>query len=83
MKYAKLFLGEDEEINLEGFGSGEIFSRMLLHAQGFRFGFGEYIENPNNWIQKLSNVKVIVRKITQYFESKLSKGIKTNDINLI
>lgn len=83
INYSKLFIGNSEELSFESLANGQIFSRMLLHAQGFRFVFGEFQENPSNWIHKLSNLKLIAKKVAQYFEYKLGKGIKTNDINFI
>lgn len=82
-KYIGLYLGATQDISYEQLGSGHIFSRVLLHVQGLKFVFGEFRENPSNWIHKLANIKLIVRKVSQYFEYKLGKGIKTTDINLI
>ena len=69
-KYVKLFMTNSEDVSYEEFGNGHVFSRVLLHAQGLKFVFGEFRENPSNWIHKLANVKLIVKKVSQYFEYK-------------
>ena len=51
--------------------------------EGLRFNFGEIREATENWSERIANLKIIVRKIEEYFENKLSKGIKTKDINLL
>ncbi len=35
------------------------------------------------WIQKLTNLRNLIKYIEKFFEDKHDKGIKTNDVDLI
>ena len=60
-----------------------MFINILKSIEGVRFPFGEIIEKTENWSEKMQNLRAIVKKVESYFENKLGKGIKTNDINLV
>ena len=70
-------------LGVEDFTDGNIFSRMLEKAEGFRMGFGDIEGSPPNWMRGLKNLKILIHKIESYFELKLSKGILVKDINLV
>ena len=68
---------------MEELSDGIILSTILKQAKGFRFEFGELNEKVETWGERLKNLRLIIKKIEEYFETKIGKGIKTKDINLI
>lgn len=62
---------------------GWIFLTMLNKCINIKIKYSNFIENCDKWTFKLSNLKMLVSSIEDYFNHQINKNIKTNDIDLI
>lgn len=67
----------------EHFTDGLIFCQMLAHSKMLDLSLDDLDRNCAKWINKIANLKKILTKIKPFFEKRLLKTDKIEDIDVV